>query len=105
VACVAALAACGSGSGGGSGVGAGQSAAQEFAHCMRSHGVTNFPDPLSRGGFPDPVTRSQVPPNTNVLVEGSLMFPLGSTIDPGSPAFHQADAACGGHPGGQPKGG
>ena len=23
-----------------------------FAHCMRSHGVPNWPDPLPQGGFP-----------------------------------------------------
>ena len=68
-----------------------------FARCMRASGVPNFPDPL---------TRSQVPPNTNVLLEGSMMFPLGSTIDPGSPAFQRANGACSQQiPGGPPKGG
>jgi hypothetical protein len=68
-----------------------------FARCMRDHRVPDFPDPMAR---------SHVPPNTNVLVEGSMMFPVGTTIDVASPAFRQAAAACGlGGPGGQPKGG
>jgi hypothetical protein len=68
-----------------------------LARCMRDHRVPDFPDPM---------TRSQVPPNTNVLVEGSMMFPVGTTIDVASPAFKQAAAGCGlGGPGGQPKGG
>jgi hypothetical protein len=67
-----------------------------FARCMRAHGVP---------GFPDPVFPGQVPRNTNVLLEGGMMFPLGPTIDINSPAFQQAGAACGQAPGGQPKGG
>ena len=48
-------AACGGGSpaaGGSAGAGQGRLAqALAFAHCMRSHGVPNFPDPTSAGGF------------------------------------------------------
>jgi hypothetical protein len=48
-------AACGGGSsaaGGPAGAGQGRLAqALAFAHCMRSHGVPNFPDPDSAGGF------------------------------------------------------
>ncbi len=29
----------------------GQRELLKFAHCMRSHGITNFPDPNSSGGF------------------------------------------------------
>ncbi|HTX07261.1 MAG TPA: hypothetical protein VME22_01555 [Solirubrobacteraceae bacterium] len=43
-----------------------------YAECMRSHGVTNFPDPLPGGGF---------------------TFP--STVNPQSPSFQAADNACG----------
>jgi hypothetical protein len=48
-------AACGGGSPSTAGpAGTGQSRlahALAFAHCMRSHGVPNFPDPTSAGGF------------------------------------------------------
>ena len=49
------IAACGGGSAstaGSSGTGQGRLAhALAFAHCMRSHGAPNFPDPDSSGGF------------------------------------------------------
>ena len=32
--------------------GTSQDAAVAFSHCMRSHGVPNFPDPDAHGGFP-----------------------------------------------------
>jgi hypothetical protein len=72
-----------------------------YARCMREHGVP---------GFPDPMTRSQVPPDTNVLAIGALVFPMGPGLDPGSPSFMRAGAACGGdvpggRPAGQPRGG
>jgi hypothetical protein len=71
--------------------------ALKFSKCMRTHRV---PD------FPDPVTRSQVPRNTDVLMQGGVVFPVGSSVDPGSPAFQQAASACGeGPPGGAPHGG
>ena len=48
--------ACGGGSpstGGSAGAGQGRLAqALAFAHCMRSHGAPDFPDPDSAGGFP-----------------------------------------------------
>ena len=46
----------------------------EFAQCMRSHGVKNFPDPVN-GAF----SFSGVGPDR---------------VDPGSPAFQAAKAAC-----------
>ena len=46
----------------------------EFAHCMRSHDVKNFPDPVN-GGF----SFSRVGPDS---------------VDPSSPAFQAAKAAC-----------
>jgi hypothetical protein len=50
-----ALLAAGCGGGGGSTGASGSSDYQKglaFAHCMRTHGVPNFPDPLPQGGFP-----------------------------------------------------
>jgi hypothetical protein len=62
---------------------------------MRAHGVTDFPDPAT----------SLVQRNTNVIVQGGILFPLGSSINPQAPTFQRADAACGRTPRGQPKGG
>ena len=71
--------------------------ALRFSECMRAHRVPNFPDPM---------TRSEVPRNTDVLIQGDVVFPVGSSIDPGSPAFQQAASACGeSPPGGAPHGG
>jgi len=47
--------------------------ALSFSQCVRSHGVTNFPDPASDGRIPDPAT-------------------LG--INQGSPKFEAANDAC-----------
>jgi hypothetical protein len=50
-----ALLAAACGGGGGSPSASGSSVRQKlvaFAHCMRSHGVPDFPDPLPQGGFP-----------------------------------------------------
>jgi hypothetical protein len=161
IACVAPLEACGVGSSGGTSTGPDIATGLKFTHCMRAHGVPNFPDPLATGGFPrssgldtqspafqtaqkgckylfaagssghgptasqrtamlkfaqcmrvhrvpnfpDPVT-SSASRNTDALVEGGMMFPIGSTIDPRSPAFKRASAACApGSSSGQPKGG
>jgi hypothetical protein len=63
---------------------------------MRAHGVPTFPDPAT----------SLASGTANVIVDGPILFPLGSSIDPQAPAFQQADAACGGQPrGGHPQGG
>jgi hypothetical protein len=51
-------------------------AALNFARCMRSHGVSNFPDPSVSGG--------------HVLMQLSPS----SGIDPNSPAFKSAQQAC-----------
>jgi len=51
----AALLAAGCGGGGAARSGSGSSGYQQdlaFAHCMRAHGVPDFPDPLPDGGFP-----------------------------------------------------
>jgi hypothetical protein len=51
----------------------GKSTGLEFSQCMRSHGITNFPDPSSSGG----VSISQ-----------------GSGVNVNSPAFQDAEDAC-----------
>lgn len=48
-------------------------AALEFAKCMRSHGVPDFPDPNSNG---------------------TIQFGSGSGANPGSPQFQKAQEAC-----------
>ena len=49
----------------------------KFSQCMRSHGLASFPDPVqqSGGGI-------------------SLTMKKGSGLDPGSPKFKTAEAAC-----------
>jgi hypothetical protein len=62
----------------------GRLAAIAFAKCMRNHGLPSFPDPKlsSPGGSP-------------TLVLGGLEFPVGAGLNPQSPAFKQAETACG----------
>ncbi|HUA46046.1 MAG TPA: hypothetical protein VMA77_12500 [Solirubrobacteraceae bacterium] len=61
-----------------------QSQGLKFSECMRSHGITNFPDPGSSGG---------------------IQLSSSSGINPFSPAFKAAQAACGKLlPGGGPGG-
>jgi hypothetical protein len=89
IAMVALISACGSsapaetgtgtGSGGGGGGNNTAASAQKgvkFAHCMRSHGVSAFPDPGASGKF----TIDQVA--------------NGSSLDTSTPAFKQALSAC-----------
>ena len=52
-------------------------AALANARCMRRHGVPNFPDPTFPAG-------------------GGVAIKIGSGVNPQSPAFKQAAAACGG---------
>ena len=51
----------------------------KLAKCMRTHGVPNFPDPNSQGGFSG-TSGGNGPGNTG--------------IDPQSPQFQQAQATC-----------
>jgi hypothetical protein len=67
----------------------GYSQALEFSKCMRSHGVSNFPDPSASGGG----VQLTIGPNSGVNVQ--------------SPAFQSAQRACqhllpGGGPGAGP---
>lgn len=73
--CVLALSACGSSSalGTGSGRSASRNPGIQFADCIRSHGVSNFPDPGGGGG---------------------IKIPVGSGINPQSPAFQSAQRDC-----------
>jgi hypothetical protein len=61
-------------------------AALVWAQCIRKHGVPNFPDPSAsvREG----------------LFFRGVGFAVGSGFNPDSPAFKQAQAACGDGPGG-----
>jgi hypothetical protein len=78
---IALISACGStapaetGSGGGSNIPTAQKAVK-FAECMRSHGVTRFPDPGGSG---------------RLTIDGVAN---GSSLDVSSPAFKQALTAC-----------
>jgi hypothetical protein len=85
------LAACGSGKSGNQQASAISGSTKyadgvKFSQCMRSHGVTGFPDPQRNGGL--------------LLQAGP-----GTAIDPRSPAFQSAQQACrhllpkGGNPG------
>ena len=83
VGCVLAVAGCGSSDSPSSaaGTGSGDALALQFADCMRSHGVPNFPDPGSPVGGP------------------------GSGISEQAPAFVSAEQTCNKlQPGGRPKG-
>ena len=57
---------------------AAKAAALRFSQCMRSHGVTNYPDPQFGSGGP-----------AAVQIGGS-----GSGLDPSSPSFQRAMQAC-----------
>lgn len=50
--------------------------ALKFAHCMRAHGVTNFPDPGGGGGF--------------------VFKSAGGGLNPNAPTFQSASRACSG---------
>ncbi len=70
-----------------------KAAALKFAGCMRLRGVPNFPDP-----------RAPTSGITAGLFLDGMVFPISSSIDPQSPAFQRAAAACGlGQAGGNPK--
>jgi hypothetical protein len=59
-----------------------QADALRFAQCMRSHGITDFPDPtFGQGG----------------VVKQSLRASAGSNLNPNSPLFQKAQKACQGN--------
>jgi hypothetical protein len=80
IAIVALISACGStapaASGGGNNTAANAHKAVKFAECMRSNGVSEFPDPGATG---------------KLTIDGVVN---GSSLDPSAPAFKQAISAC-----------
>jgi hypothetical protein len=60
-------------------------AALAFSKCMRMHGLGNFPDPT----FTAPTGTGPM------LVLRGMAFAIGPGLDPRSPAFSHAAAACG----------
>jgi hypothetical protein len=75
------ISACGSSApaasgGGGNNTAASAQKAVKFAECMRSNGVSKFPDPGASGKF---------------TIDGVVN---GSSLDPNAPAFNQAISAC-----------
>lgn len=66
----------GSGSSGNNNTAANAQKAVKFAKCMRSNGVSQFPDPGASG---------------KVTIDGIVN---GSSLDPSTPAFKQAISAC-----------
>lgn len=77
---VALISACGSsapaGTSGANNTAANTQKAVKFSECMRSNGVSEFPDPGSSGSF---------------TIDGIVN---GSSLDPNSPAFKRAISAC-----------
>jgi hypothetical protein len=59
-------------------------AALVFARCMRAHGVSHFPDPLTT-----------LPYVTSLTLGPGEYFPLSSPTEAQSPAFRHAAKACG----------
>jgi hypothetical protein len=83
IAMVALISACGSSASAGTGSGAASNnttanaeKAVKFAECMRSHGVSEFPDPGASGKLTIDAVAN------------------GSSLDPSTPAFKQAMSAC-----------
>lgn len=80
IAMVVPISACGSsaptGSSAGNSTAANTQNAVKFAECMRSNGVSEFPDPGASGSF---------------TIDGVVN---GSSLDPNTPAFKQALGAC-----------
>jgi hypothetical protein len=70
--CALAIAGCG-GSSKPKTAASGHNQAVAFSQCMRSHGVTGFPDPSSGGG---------------------IQIQAGSGVNPASPAFQAAQSSC-----------
>lgn len=85
-----------------------------FAQCMRSHGVSNWPDPSTdRAGYPTFYLHNKIDENSPQIVttiqtcrpllpqNGSLSIPGGVAMCPGDRPGPDATSACGGpHQGG-----
>jgi hypothetical protein len=59
----------------------------QFSECMRSHGVTGFPDPTST----PPVSHNGY---SMMLRRGGAYLAVPATISPSSPGYQRARAAC-----------
>ena len=86
--CGALVAACGSSSKPTTNAAKGYSQALEFSKCMRAHGITDFPDPQTGSPPSNPAGYSAV-----MGVPGAFLA-IPNSINPQSPAFKQAAAAC-----------
>ncbi|HUY60033.1 MAG TPA: hypothetical protein VMV16_10020 [Solirubrobacteraceae bacterium] len=64
----------------------GSGSALKLAHCMRTHGVPDFPDPSSRGGF-------GIQQSSNGSGGGTLSVD-GHQLSVSAPAFHTAMQEC-----------
>lgn len=73
IGCTLAITACGTSDSKSSHTGSGGSGFLAFSECMRSHGVSNFPDPSAGGG---------------------IKVAQGGNITPNSPAFKTAQTRC-----------
>jgi hypothetical protein len=65
-----------------------------FAVCMRSHGVPNFPDASSTPGGGVSVIPSSFGAYRRVIRRGGAFLAIPTTINPASPAYQHAAAAC-----------
>jgi hypothetical protein len=76
------------GPGGGHPTEADKVAMLNVSKCMRAHGLTNFPDPTLHAPTPGN--------GVNALIgRNGVFLPLGPGINPQSPPFAHAAAACG----------
>jgi hypothetical protein len=87
-ACLVAIAACGSSSNPHTTAdGGGVAQGIKFADCMRSHGVTGFPDPVS--SLPSSPGRLELG-----IRSPRAVIAIPNTIDPRSPTFKQDAKVC-----------
>ena len=63
-----------------------------MSECMRRHGVSEFPDPVTRSNPPSNPQAYSIAEGT-----GDLWLLVPTTINPNAPAFTQAAKACNFH--------
>lgn len=75
-----------------------QSTAQmlKFSECMRGHGVPGFPDPTPTppAGFPTPTPPAGSSGYSMVVRSAGAYLAVPATLNPASPVYKQAAAAC-----------
>lgn len=65
--------------------------ARSVSECMRSHGITGFPDPIISSGGPPDIN----PANVSLAEDrGGVILEVPKTIDVASPAFKKAAKVC-----------